>query len=74
MFRPHTFNINIIVVEFNSQVSSTPLLVFPCGSSGKESVSNAGEMGSIPGQGTKIPQIAAPEKNFKQLKKKKCTI
>ena len=27
-------------------------------------------MGSIPGQGTKIPQIAGPEKNFKQLKKK----
>ena len=49
MFRPHTFNINIIVVEFNSQVSSTPLLVFLCGSDGKESAFNARELGSIPG-------------------------
>ena len=51
MFRPHTFNMTITVVGFNSQVSSSPLSFFPSGSDGKESACNAGDLGLIPGSG-----------------------
>jgi len=68
--------------RFNSQVGKicwrmdrlpTPVFLgFPCGSAGKESTCNAGDLGSIPGEGKDYSLVHVVTKSWTQLSNFHC--